>query len=293
VQICRPANPEAKGLIERAHDYLERSFLPGRTFASPADFTTQPQAWLAVVNTRVRRALGCAPVDRIAADRAAMLTVTPVAPVTGWRSATRLARDHSIRLDSNDYSVHPSVIGRRVEIIGDPLGVRVFREGKLVADHDRLWTRHQTVSDPEHLAAAKALRRERIGLVRPVREPEVETRCAWPTTTPPWAWKVSRARKAGWPDGNQDHIPGPGRGSRVCDPGAQGTLGRASRLAGSRGEPGPSPGRMRSSWWPARNGKSPRGSPTAARAVSAPPGSPPASRWRNSTSITPAASNAK
>ena len=29
--ICRPADPEAKGLVERLHDYLERSFLPGRT----------------------------------------------------------------------------------------------------------------------------------------------------------------------------------------------------------------------------------------------------------------------
>ena len=41
VLVCRPADPEAKGLIERAHDYLERSFLPGRTFASPADFNAQ------------------------------------------------------------------------------------------------------------------------------------------------------------------------------------------------------------------------------------------------------------
>ena len=177
VQICRPADPEAKGLIERAHDYLERSFLPGRTFVSPADFNTQLQEWLAVANTRVRRALGCAPVDRIVADKAAMLTLPPVAPVTGWRAATRLARDHYIRLDSNDYSVHPSVIGRRVEIIADLARVRGYCEGKLVADHDRLWARHQTITDPEHLAAAKALRRERIGLVRPGPAPEVETRC--------------------------------------------------------------------------------------------------------------------
>ena len=35
----------------------------------------------------------------------------PVAPVVGWRSTTRLARDHYLRLDGNDYSVHPSVIG--------------------------------------------------------------------------------------------------------------------------------------------------------------------------------------
>ena len=48
-----------------------------------------------------------------------MLTLPPVAPATGWRSSTRLARDHYVRLDSNDYSVHPGVIGRRVELIAD------------------------------------------------------------------------------------------------------------------------------------------------------------------------------
>jgi hypothetical protein len=30
VVILRLADPEAKGLLERCHDYLERSFLPGR-----------------------------------------------------------------------------------------------------------------------------------------------------------------------------------------------------------------------------------------------------------------------
>jgi transposase len=177
VLICRPGDPEAKGLIERAHDYLERSFLPGRTFSSPADFNTQLAGWLATANRRVRRALGCAPIDRITADRAAMLSVPPVAPVTGWRASTRLARDHYIRLDSNDYSVAPAVIGRRVEIVADLTRVRVHCDGRVVGDHDRLWAKHQTVSDPEHVAAAKTLRRDRIALVRPAAEPEVEIRC--------------------------------------------------------------------------------------------------------------------
>jgi transposase len=176
VIICRPADPEAKGLIERAHDYLERSFLPGRAFCSPADFNAQLAGWLAVVNCRHRRALGCAPTDRITADRAAMLSLPPVAPVTGWRTATRLARDHYVRLDGNDYSVHPAVIGRRIETVADLTRVRVHRDGQVVADHDRLWAKHQTVSDPEHVAAAKALRRDRIGLLRPAPEPEVQIR---------------------------------------------------------------------------------------------------------------------
>jgi transposase len=97
VVVLRPADPEAKGVIERAHDYLERSFLPGRSFASPQDFNAQLGEWLARVNRRPRRALGCAPTDRIGADRQAMLTLPPVAPQTGWRNSLRLPRDHYIR----------------------------------------------------------------------------------------------------------------------------------------------------------------------------------------------------
>ena len=167
VLICRPADPEAKGLVERLHDYLERSFLPGRTFTGPADFNAQLAAWLGLVNTRPRRALGCAPTDRIAADLERMLPLPPVAPATGWRSSTRLARDHYVRLDGNDYSVHPAVIGRRVEIVADLARVRVLCDGRPVADHERIWARHQTISAEEHVTAARALRAARLGLLRP------------------------------------------------------------------------------------------------------------------------------
>jgi transposase len=177
VVVCRPADPEAKGLVERANGYLETSFLPGRRFSSPADFNAQLAEWTALVNTRVRRALGCAPADRIAADRAAMLGLPPVAPQTGWRSALRLPRDHYVRLDANDYSVHPAAIGRRVEVVAGLDRVRAFCGGQVVADHERSWARHQVITDPEHKAAAAALRRQRVGLLRPVgQEPEVEQR---------------------------------------------------------------------------------------------------------------------
>ncbi len=47
---CRPRDPEAKGIVERANGYLETSFLPGRSFTSPADFDTQLQLWLILAN---------------------------------------------------------------------------------------------------------------------------------------------------------------------------------------------------------------------------------------------------
>ena len=115
--------------------------------------------------------MGCAP-----ADRQAMLPLPPVAPETGWRASLRLPRDYYVRLDSNDYSVDPAVIGRRIEVVAGLERVRAFCDGKLVADHERIWARHQTLTDPAHWTAAQALRRQRLTIVRPA-EPEVQIRC--------------------------------------------------------------------------------------------------------------------
>ena len=85
-----------------------------------------------------------------------------------------MARDRYIWLDSNDYSVHPAVIGRRIEVVADLDQVKVFSDGREVADHQRVWAWHQTLTAPEHLEAAKVLRRTRVGALRPVRDAEAE-----------------------------------------------------------------------------------------------------------------------
>lgn len=72
-----------------------------------------------------------------------------------------------MRLDGNDYSVDPAVIGRRIEITADLARVRVTCDGRVAADHQRCWARHQTITDPAHLAAAKAMRVSRRLLAVP------------------------------------------------------------------------------------------------------------------------------
>nr|WP_277351243.1 IS21 family transposase [Micromonospora sp. HNM0581] len=160
VRILRPRDPESKGLVERANGYLETSFLPGRRFASMADFDAQLTDWIARANTRPRRALdGARPSDRIGADRDAMTALPPVdAAVLGWRHTLRLGRDHYVRLDSCDYSVHPSAVGHRVEVTADLHTVRIARSGVLVGEHERCWARQQTLTDPAHRTAAEAMR---------------------------------------------------------------------------------------------------------------------------------------
>jgi transposase len=173
---CRPADPEAKGLVERANGYLETSFLPGRSFAGPADFNGQLAAWLVRANQRHHRRLGCRPAERWEADRSAMVALPPVAPMTGWRSATRLPRDHYVRLDANDYSVHPSAVGRRVEITAGLEDVAVTCAGVQVARHVRCWAAHQTITDPAHAAAAAQLRQVHRRATVPAIATSVEQR---------------------------------------------------------------------------------------------------------------------
>jgi transposase len=176
VVLCRPADPEAKGLVERANGYLETSFLPGRSFASPRDFNAQLAGWLTRANQRQHRRLGCRPVDRWEADRAAMLALPPVQPVTGWQSTTRLPRDHYVRLDSNDYSVHPAAVGRRIHLAADLEHVTVTCDGSEVARHERCWADHQSITDPAHAAAAAELRQARRLTSVPTVETAVEHR---------------------------------------------------------------------------------------------------------------------
>jgi transposase len=160
VHLCRPRDPEAKGLVERANGYLETSFLPGRTFTGPDDFNTQLGTWLQIANRRRHRAIDARPVDRWEADRAAMLPIPPVAPPTWWRLHTRLGRDHYIRVDTCDYSVHPRAIGRIVMVRTTTEEVTVTCGDEVVARHPRCWARHQSITDPEHAAAARDLRGE-------------------------------------------------------------------------------------------------------------------------------------
>ena len=159
VKQTRPADPESKGIVERANQYLETSFLPGRSFASPADFNTQVTQWLdSVGNTRRVRHLQARPVDLLSADLAAMTALPPIAPRIGVRTRVRLPRDYYVRVAGADYSVHPSVIGRQVDVTAS-LSHVVARHGpRVVAQHARSWAKHVTITDPTHRHAAAEAR---------------------------------------------------------------------------------------------------------------------------------------
>jgi Mu transposase-like protein len=158
--LLPPNDPQSKGLVERRNGWFETSFMPGRTFTSPADFNTQFIDWLTRANRRVVRTIKAAPVDLLDSDRAAMLPLPPIPLHLGWRTTIRLGRDYYVRLDTNDYSVDPTMIGRMVDVAADLDRVRVRCEGRIVAEHARVWARGGTLTDPAHVQTAARLRKQ-------------------------------------------------------------------------------------------------------------------------------------
>ena len=161
-----PRDPETKGVVERANQFLQTSFLPGRAFTGPGDFNAQLSQWLPAANQRLVRATGSAPARLVGADVTAMTPLPPVAPALSWRAPVRLGRDYYLRVAGNDYSVSPTMIGRIVTVSCDLDRVRAHCAGQLVADHERSWARAQTITDPAHVAAARQLREQVRSRVR-------------------------------------------------------------------------------------------------------------------------------
>jgi hypothetical protein len=61
-------------------------------------------------------------------------------------------------------------------VTADLVRVRAVCDGQPVADHQRSWAWHQSISDPAHLAAARAMRRDRVTALYRPQEPEVQVR---------------------------------------------------------------------------------------------------------------------
>ncbi len=84
-----------------------------------------------------------------------------VLPDPSLRLSTRLPRDHYIRVDSNDYSVNPRYVGRRVEVqvtLGEV--VVVSCDGTEIARHPRFLGKHQTLLSVDHARALRGMREE-------------------------------------------------------------------------------------------------------------------------------------
>ncbi len=229
----KPYDPESKGIVERVNGYLETSFLPGRTFTSPADFNTQLTDWLPIANGRTVRRIDGRPDELVAVDTAAMLALPPVPPSTDTVIELRLPpRDYYVRVGGNDYSVDPSAIGHLVQVTTGLHAVTVTGAGRPLADHERLWASGLTVTDPPGMSTPQPGSGTSSNRSPPT-PPIAGTRCGTsPTTTkssvstsdPPQSSPPSDPPMGRWRDGRR----GSDQTGRTLRTRAQGTPGSAT-----------------------------------------------------------------
>jgi len=155
-RFCAPADPQAKGAVERLQGYAESNFEPGRRFANELDFQDQLDAWFVRINARTHTSLRERPVDRLADERLAPLPAAM--PDTDRRWTIRVPPDPYLRVDTNDYSLDPRLVGRRAEVRVDQREVTavVLDTGELACRHRRVLARHRTITALEHARALRA-----------------------------------------------------------------------------------------------------------------------------------------
>ena len=169
--FCQPADPQAKGLVERLQGFLERSFEPGRSFCNELDFQEQLDPWFDErANVRVHKTFRRCPIDRLAGEREALRPL-PEPPDLDRRFVTRVVADPYVRVDSNDYSLDPRLVGRRVDVRVSQREVTAtcLDSGELACRHQRSFAKHRTITALEHARLLKQQRRQPA-------EPEVEQR---------------------------------------------------------------------------------------------------------------------
>ncbi len=158
--LLPPRDPESKGVVERRNGWFETSFMPGRTFASPADFNAQFTDWL----TRGERAGG--PHDQGRAGRPARGRPGRDVAVAAGPAASGLAQPDPAGPRLLRPPRHQRLLRRPdrdrpvVDVAADLERVRVRAEGRVVADHARVWARGTTVTDPAHVETAAGLRKQ-------------------------------------------------------------------------------------------------------------------------------------
>jgi hypothetical protein len=161
--FCEPADPQAKGVVERLQGYAETNFEPGRRFANELDFQDQLDGWFAKANARTHRGIRARPVDRLAEELQVMAPLPTVTPDCARRWTMRVPPDPHLRFDTNDYSLDPSLVGRRVEVRVDQRQVIAVAldTGELACQHARSFARHRTITALEHARQLRAGRQQR------------------------------------------------------------------------------------------------------------------------------------
>lgn len=160
--FCGPGDAPAKGGVERLQGYLETNFEPGRIFANERDFQDTLDGWFTKANARTHQTLRARPIDRLVDERNLMRPLPTAVPDVDRRFVTRVPPDPYVRVDTNDYSLDPNLVGRRVEVrvSQSEITATALDTGEVACLHPRSFAKSRTITALSHSRILRARRGE-------------------------------------------------------------------------------------------------------------------------------------
>jgi len=156
------ARGNEKGRVERAIQYVRRSFFAAREWSDLEDLNAQATTWCTGVaadrpcpedsSLKVREAFE--------QEREKLLALPELPYPTEERQEVRIAKTPYARFDGNDYSVPHTRVRRTLTVVATPQRVRILEGEEVLATHVRSYDRAAQIEDPRHIEALVAHKHE-------------------------------------------------------------------------------------------------------------------------------------
>lgn len=147
-------HPDRKGRIERPFAYVERNFLPGRSFTDFEDLNAQALTWCReVANAKPKRVLGMSAEAAYLIEKPHLSALPALLPPV-YEVFERIVDLHGfVSVDTVRYSVPERLIGRAVTVYKYATEIRISERGIEIARHARLLVRDARSVLPGHHSA--------------------------------------------------------------------------------------------------------------------------------------------
>jgi hypothetical protein len=132
-------DPNRKGRIERPFAWLEKGFLPGRSFADFDDLNAQALRWcIEVANAKPKRSLGMSPEAAYVMEKPHLRSLPTVLPAV-YDVFDRVVDLYGfVSVDVNRYSVPERLVGKSVTVYKHYARIEIHYRRVLMASHPRL-----------------------------------------------------------------------------------------------------------------------------------------------------------
>jgi|SRR5215213_1004954 len=162
---CRPARGNEKGRVERSIGFVRESFFAGRSLTTVADLNRAVWRWCdQVAALRPWPDDSQQTVESVFEQEQPRLLALPQHPLQiAHRSMVVSDKTIYVRFDSNDYSIHPSVVGKNLSLIATDTLIRLLDGSAEIARHARSWDRGERVTDPAHAKAVLDQKSQGLG----------------------------------------------------------------------------------------------------------------------------------